>query len=326
MRKLDYNKIMYVLGIIFSMLFCVFTIKDYINYDGVNNSAPFYVFVIARAMQFMLPGIILLYMYNQNTNLKVSQYTVKSLKLQENNKFKIAHISDFHNTNSTRLKRDLIHQLEENKPNIVVITGDLIDSRRTNIKTASQFVKSISNIASIYYVLGNHESRLDNIEELEKTIQKSGTIIIRNSVIDLNKDIQIIGLDDPAFFVTIEEKIQGRMGQIVGNKLEELICNKNKYNILLTHRPELIDVYVENGVDLVFTGHAHGGQIRIPGIGGIIAPGQGFFPKYTRGVYKKKDAKLVVSRGIGNSKFPFRINNRPELVFVTLEGGKEYKT
>ena len=95
--------------------------------------------------------------------------------------------------------------------------------------------------------------------------------------------------------------------------------DKTQYTILLSHRPELIDTYTEENFDLVLSGHAHGGQIRIPFLGGLVAPNQGFLPKYTSGIYEKNDTKMIVSRGIGNSIIPFRINNRPELVVINLQ-------
>jgi predicted MPP superfamily phosphohydrolase len=94
------------------------------------------------------------------------------------------------------------------------------------------------------------------------------------------------------------------------------------FKILLSHRPELFDLYSENSMDLVFTGHAHGGQIRIPFIGGLIAPDQGIFPKYSSGSYSKDSTTMFVSRGLGNSIFPVRIFNRPEIVVVTLRNLK----
>ena len=106
--------------------------------------------------------------------------------------------------------------------------------------------------------------------------------------------------------------------EIVKVELDNTKYNGDKYNILLSHSPELFDTYVEKKIDLILTGHAHGGQIRIPFIGGIIAPNQGFFPKYTSGVIEKNKTTMVVSRGIGNSIIPLRINNRPELVVITL--------
>ena len=94
--------------------------------------------------------------------------------------------------------------------------------------------------------------------------------------------------------------------------------NKDIYTILLSHRPELFDTYVSENINLIFSGHAHGGQIRIPFVGGIVAPNQGLFPKYTSGKYEEKNTTMIVSRGIGNSIIPFRINNRPELIVVEL--------
>lgn len=321
MRNLDYNKIMLVLGILFITLFCILTIKDYMMYDGINNTTPFYIFVTTRILELMIPGSIFIYLYNQNTFVKESQYIIKSEKLQSKVKYKIAHISDFHNTNSKRAKNEIIQKLKQNKPDIIVVTGDLVDSRRTNITTAKEFVENIIDIAPVYYVLGNHESRIINIQELEKTIKETGTIVLRNETVEITDNIQVIGLDDPAFYTTVkQQKSKEKIERRVKTKLKKLVKQNKKYKILLTHRPELFDTYVSCGVDIVFTGHAHGGQIRIPFIGGIIAPGQGFFPKLTKGIYEKDNTKMVLSSGIGNSRFPFRINNRPELIFVTLMG------
>ena len=94
------------------------------------------------------------------------------------------------------------------------------------------------------------------------------------------------------------------------------------FKILLSHRPEYFDVYVQNGVDVTFSGHAHGGQVRFPGFGGMVSPGQGIFPKLTSGIHEKEGSQLVVSRGIGNSIFPVRIFNQPEIVVVTFR--KDY--
>ena len=104
----------------------------------------------------------------------------------------------------------------------------------------------------------------------------------------------------------------------MGSILTELLDEEDGYTILLSHRPELFEVYAENNIDLIFSGHAHGGQFRIPFVGGLIAPNQGLFPKYDAGIYEEGNTTMVVSRGIGNSIVPFRINNRPEIVLVEL--------
>jgi len=313
--RIDYNKIMYIIGIIFIICFGVFILIDYTRYNTLSN-----VVIIIRAFQFMLPGIILLYLYNQNTFVKATHYVIKSKRLEESfNGYKIAHISDFHNTNSKRSKKIIIKELEKNKPDIIVITGDLIDSRRTNMQTAVEFVKSIIHVAPIYYVLGNHESRLSNIGELEKMLQNIGVIILRNQKIKLQRNtqfIQLVGIDDPTFYVTESEFEPIEVN--IDKKIKNVVKDKETFTILLTHRPEYMQIYSSNQLDLAFTGHAHGGQIRIPFIGGVIAPGQGIFPKYTKGIVELNNTKIVISRGIGNSSFPFRVNNRPEVVFLQL--------
>jgi len=105
---------------------------------------------------------------------------------------------------------------------------------------------------------------------------------------------------------------------VMDAKLKALLIEDSTYTVLLSHRPELFDVYADNNIDLVLSGHAHGGQVRLPFIDGLAAPNQGLFPQYSEGVHENNRTKMVVSRGLGNSIFPIRINNRPELVVFTL--------
>lgn len=95
--------------------------------------------------------------------------------------------------------------------------------------------------------------------------------------------------------------------------------DKTTYSILLSHRPELFEVYAKNNIDLILSGHAHGGQFCLPLIGGLLAPNQGLFPKYDSGIYTQENTNMVVSRGIGNRLFPFRFNNCPEVILIELK-------
>lgn len=124
--------------------------------------------------------------------------------------------------------------------------------------------------------------------------------------------LTFIGLSDPNF------TSRSDVSSMVETKLNALSLDDSCYTILLSHRPELFDAYVSSGIDLIFSGHAHGGQFRLPLIGGLIAPNQGFFPKYDAGLYSEGKTNMVVSRGIGNSIIPLRFNNRPEVVLVEL--------
>lgn len=259
-----------------------------------------------------------LYLYYENTKLQVSNYNIINHNIPiDFNNYKIVQISDFHNNKSNTLTNDLIKEIEKQKPNIIVLTGDLIDSNKTDIEVAINFIKNINNIAPIYFASGNHESNISSYSKLKEQIEENKVIILDNKVeiLKINEsEINLIGIDDPR--MANEDGVSD--SEIVKVELANAKYNENKYSILLSHRPELFDIYVEKEINLILTGHAHGGQIRIPFIGGIVAPNQGFFPKYTSGIFEENKTTMVVSRGIGNSILPFRINNRPELVVITL--------
>lgn len=231
--------------------------------------------------------------------------------------FTVVQISDLHNEEFGKGNKYLLDKIRTANPDIIVITGDLIDSRHTNIEVGIDFVINAQMIAPVYYVNGNHESRLSIYKKFEKNLIDAGVIILNNNLTEIKKNnetIKITGISDPDFCLSDNKK----------NATDSLLSHlqslepHNGFNILLTHRPEFFDIYVKNKYNLVFAGHAHGGQFRIPFIGGIYAPGQGFFPKYDSGLYLKNDTSMIVSRGLGNSLFPFRINNRPEITVAKL--------
>ena len=146
-----------------------------------------------------------------------------------------------------------------------------------------------------------------------------GVVILENEQIKLEKEgefITIFGVEDPSFQV---DYLLGDSVTITESRLDEMITEEDGFCILLSHRPELFDSYVKYDMHLVLTGHAHGGQFRLPFVGGLIAPNQGFFPKYDAGLYTEGDTNMLVSRGIGNSILPFRVNNRPEVILVELQ-------
>lgn len=323
MNKIDFNKVLLSIGVILILTFIVTLTYDYVSYNTYDNSAPFYTYILVRFIEFGVLGLLCIYLYSQNTNLKETVYDIKVSKNFSVNRYKIAQISDFHNTNSTRLKLKIIESLKNTKPNIIVITGDLIDSRRTNIAGAKEFLENITTIAKTYCVLGNHESRKENIQELIKIFESTGVIVLRNETVKLKDNLELIGLEDINFSIPENEQenlpnSQTILKQTLKQNLENIVTQNDTYKILITHRPEYISTYSECNIDLALTGHAHGGQVRLPFIGGIIAPGQGIFPKYTKGIHTKNNTTMIVSRGIGNSKFPLRFNNRPEIIFVNI--------
>ena len=201
---------------------------------------------------------------------------------------------------------------------MIAITGDLIDSRNTNVGIALEFAEAAIKIAPCYYVTGNHESRVSEYEELKNGLRKLGVTVLENASAEVEQNgetITLIGVDDPAFQ---SDYLFGDSAVVMQSQLQQL-TNGEGYRILLSHRPELLDCYAQSGVDLVLSGHAHGGQFRLPFAGGIYAPGQGLFPEFDAGLYTQENTIMVVSRGIGNSIIPLRINNRPELVLIELQ-------
>ena len=254
-----------------------------------------------------------------NTALELNTYTVKSEKLPENfSGYRIAQVSDLHNAEIGADNEKLLDMLLKAKPDIIVITGDLIDANSTDIEIALQFAEKALKVAPCYYVTGNHEAVSLEYEILKSNLLELGVIILSDQRIELEKNGQIIsllGVDDPSFQT---DYLLDDAGAVMSTKLQTLKGKNDAYTILLSHRPELIDTYVESGVDLVITGHAHGGQFRLPFIGGLIAPNQGLFPEYDSGLYTSGNTNMIVSRGIGNSIIPFRFNNRPEVVLIEL--------
>ncbi|MBO5287380.1 MAG: metallophosphoesterase [Clostridia bacterium] len=233
--------------------------------------------------------------------------------------FKIAQISDLHNTQIGEDNCKIIEKLKEISPDIIAITGDLIDSRNTSIEIALSLVKQAQEIAPCYYVTGNHEDRVEDYPILEQGLKALGVTVLRSesTIIDYNGEkINLIGIDDPMFDLPYGDSNEGAR-MMIYEDLKGLIDN-NYYNLVLSHRPEAFEEYTQLKANLVLCGHAHGGQIRLPFLGGVLAPNQGFFPKYEEGRFDSGNTTMIVSRGIGNSLFPFRVNNTPEIVVVTL--------
>ena len=143
-------------------------------------------------------------------------------------------------------------------------------------------------------------------------------VVLENQQVQITKEgehITLIGVDDPSFRT---DYLFGDAESVIKQATADLQNETDSFTILLSHRPELFDTYVDSGVDLVFSGHAHGGQFRIPLVGGLVAPNQGFFPKYDAGQFNRENTTMIVSRGVGNSIIPVRFNNRPEIIVVTL--------
>ena len=250
------------------------------------------------------------YFYQQNTKLSASHYVFRSPKVRGALEgFRITQISDLHNKEFGRDNCRLLALVEAQLPDLLVITGDLTDSYHTKLDKALDAASRLARIAPCYYVTGNHEHRMSDERQAEfyKGLEAAGVVLLRNEAVSfgMGEGFRLLGVDCN----------QGKTGTLL-----ELMHDRpeGELNILLSHKPHYAKYYERAGVDLVLTGHAHGGQWRLPGIGGLYAPGQGPIPKYTAGMYRLGRTVMCVSRGLGNSSFPLRIENKPELVTVIL--------
>ncbi len=272
------------------------------------------IFAKSRNKLLILFGFIELsiFLYWQNNGIVVSKYLYKNKKVPKKfDGFKILQISDLQDKMFFKNQSSLINKIKTLNADIIVITGDLLNCRHSNFKNAEEFIKKAIKISPVYYVSGNHELVSGLYYQALNMLNKLGVETLENKSVILKIDgdlIKIMGIKD------IRENVNYK------TEIKKMIKKSpDIFNILLTHRPELIDVYADCKVDIAFCGHAHGGQIRLPFIGGLFAPNQGILPKYTKGIHKKGNTSVIISRGLGNSIFPFRIFNRPEVVLVELK-------
>ena len=253
----------------------------------------------------------------QNNGLMVTGYEYDlPVEYAQLDGVRIAQISDLHSKDfEGRLER----LLEECAPDMVVLTGDLVDRRDQEFSTALGLARAAAATAPTFYAPGNHEAALSwsgRYAQLRARLEQAGVHVLENQAegVEIGSEtINLIGLLDPGFYDAGLETAQPLLTQ----ELSQLV-REEQLNILLAHRPSLIKCYAQGGADLVFSGHAHGGQFRLPFVGGLVAPDEGWLPRYTSGVYQEQDTVEIVSRGLGNSIIPQRLFNRPELVVVTL--------
>ena len=231
-----------------------------------------------------------------NTALELNTYTITSSKLPQSfDGYRIAHVSDLHNTEMGKNNEKLLAMLRDADPDMIAITGDLIDSRNTDIEVALKFVREAVKIAPCYYVTGNHEARVNEYGELKAGMETAGVTVLEDVRTEISMEgatITLIGVNDPSYQT---DYLFGDSETVLNTKLEKLHTENGEFTVLLSHRPELFDAYTDHGMDLVLSGHAHGGQFRLPFIGGLVAPNQGFFPEYDAGIYTEGNTNMFVS-------------------------------
>lgn len=266
---------------------------------------------IKLAITLSIVIVIILFCNFQNKHLETTHYTYAAEQLGADLEgYRIVQISDLHNAKFGKNNQKLVDRIRECEPDMIVLTGDLVDSNHTNVDRAVQFVDEIVKICPVYYVTGNHEYWLEKSEydELMDGLIGAGVVILDDQVVEISRGdakFRLVGLDDKS---------------LADGTLEALLSDEREFTVVLAHEPQYLARYASSGVDLVLSGHAHGGQFRLPFVGGIVAPDQGFLPEYTAGEYYMNGTEMIVSRGLGNSVIPVRLFNFPEIVCVELVG------
>lgn len=254
--------------------------------------------------------LIYIFLTIQNKWIQLSFRSISFKKLPNSfNGFKIVHLSDLHDSQFGKGHEKIIKKINKVSPDIIVFSGDFVDRTRYNLSRSMKLIDGLVSNYSIYYVTGNHEESSGHINEILEKLRDSGVTVLRNQEVNIfrnSEKIKIIGIEDPSF------------------KSGLLEVNNTEFSIMISHRSEMVKYYEKSKVDIIFTGHSHGGQFRIFNRG-ILSPHQGLFPKYTSGIHNLGETKLVISRGLGNSVFPFRLFNRPEIVIIELKKEGNYE-
>ena len=279
--------------------------------------SPLQRLALSALVMLLLITLVAGWLLWDNRRLDVSHYEVGLEQLPAAaDGLRIAQVSDLHSASFGTFPQRVVAGVEAARPDLIAITGDLLDYRAADLHVVLDVARDLQAIAPAYYVLGNHEADSPLRDELIAGLESLGVVVLRDEAVTTEiggTEVSVVGLDDPRV-----RSAQGRRAQEPAQVLSRLDLPPDVPTILLAHRPELLDQYTGAGIDLVLSGHAHGGQVRAPGIGGLYAPHQGWLPELTEGVHTRGDTTMVISRGLGNSIAAVRVNNPRELVVVEL--------
>ena len=276
-----------------------------------------YILITAIAL-IVLAGIII-FLYLQNNIIDITQYNIKS---NDCGSLKIVQLSDLHSKPFNKV----LKRTQEINPDIICMTGDYINDKCKNKDKMLCFGKELVKIAKVYYITGNHERRLENFDSIMQELSDIGFIVLLNRISVYNDkgfDVSILGLDEnQADFKDYKARKNGTFVYKDMSPYFAELENNSGFKIVLSHFPENFENvkemnYNQYDFDIQLSGHAHGGQFCLPFIGPVFSPGQGLFPKYAKGSFGDRP-KLIVSRGLGNAEFPFRLFNHPEINVINI--------
>lgn len=268
--------------------------------------------------------VVLIRIYIDNEILEISNIEIKSDKLPDIfDGYKMVQLSDLHSKNFGNDNQKLIDIIDNESPDIIVMTGDMVTANEKSFTIFYNLVKRLVKKYKVYYIYGNHEGELSLKlrNEITAFLMENGVVILDNDCISIEKNNEKINLYGLCYTQKYYSYKSGKKHRVTENYIKDKLgaIDKNNYNILLTHNPLFFDAYSSYGFDLILSGHIHGGLVRLPFIGGILSPERKFFPQYSAGVYQNGDSKLVVSRGLSRGTKGFRFLNRPDIVSITLK-------
>lgn len=305
------------------------------NVENVENMDSREVYSKKRKRRRMLKKIamvlgVFLFIFwfeiiRSNRSFEVKEYELSFDNLPEEfEDFTIVQISDLHSHVFGENNEPLIEKIREIKPDIIAVTGDLIDRHDEDFDQEFHLLKVLSAEFPTYYIRGNHEKDRDDasIARWNKMLDQTKVINLNNRTLPINrlgKNIWITGLDeDLKYYFKKSDRTQLVINDYVGPG--------EGFNLLLAHNPLYFEDYIYWGADLTLSGHVHGGMIRLPFVGGVFSPEGRLFPKYDAGPYEQEGSIVLVSKGLGASGIPYRMFNKAELTVVKLKPGKGAQT
>lgn len=278
----------------------------------------------------VLVVLVFVEMYRELHTFQIKEYVLRApafSKLKEEKR--IIFLSDMHNQVYGNHNKKLMDAVIDAKPDMILIGGDmLVGKNGCSYENALNFVKRLPEVCPVYYACGNHEQRMKEYPEqyhpayadYREELLKAGVHFLENDTAEVYLDdvaVKITGLEIPSRCYTHFRTIPMEAGEIK-ERIGE--CDPEVYHILMAHNPSYVEEYKAWGADLILCGHLHGGMVRLPGIGGVIAPSFALFPKYSGDMYQEGNSTVVVSKGLGTHTINVRLFNPAELVVLRLVG------
>lgn len=258
------------------------------------------------ALAVLLATVLIVYIASGIVRSQYLEASYESLVLPSRTgitgTLRIVQVSDLHLAVYGENNSELVALVASKAPDIIVSTGDMIDSRAESLEPTIDLYRRLVQIAPVAYSMGNHELAREDWPELAQALRDIGVIVLQNEAVDFDMNGLVV-----------------RIGGVYRAEHLRMLGQDTQMDILLCHFPHQLSQLAAYGIPLAFCGHAHGGQFRIPAFDiALYAPGQGWFPRYTAGLYTQGDSRMIVSRGLGNSIFPFRVHNPPEIVVADI--------